>query len=237
MSELPLLANSQVALNIGDGKQTMDRRPVKDSCLQSLPFERISPVMNTPPTCRDGVWYYEYQSDVCDSERVILKAPHQVGDLLYLRENIRCLVEQTQCHKDFEYGEFLIEYCADKQEVKCPPELEEWWRHNWHVRPSTTIPNIHMPKLAARTWVRVKRVWVEQNQDISEADAKAEGVEPLEIEHLREMAESFSSYTPYRFAYSEMYDKLYPGAWDNNIWNWCTEFELIEYPQSPTAKE
>ena len=69
----------------------------------------------------------------------------KVGDTIWVRENIRTLVNQ-RTNTTWEYGEFEIEYIADRTIIRCPDEHEEWWRHNWHKRPATTIPSIHMPR-------------------------------------------------------------------------------------------
>jgi hypothetical protein len=43
------------------------------------------------------------------------------------------------------------------------------------------IPSIHMPKAAARCWAEIEDIREERLQDISEEDARAEGVAPIEL--------------------------------------------------------
>ncbi len=97
------------------------------------------------------------------------------GELLWVRENTR-----TVCYDrgpDFAYGEFCIEYLADKQLVKCPEELHDWWRHQWHIRPGIPLPSIFMPKDICRNWLKVLAGGVERVQEITVRDVVAEGVQ------------------------------------------------------------
>jgi hypothetical protein len=74
-----------------------------------------------------------------------------------------------------------------------------------------------MPKKAARIKLRVKRVWIERIQDISEADAKAEGTKP----------EPKMRAHRYRYAFGCLWDSIYK-TWSENPFVWACEFERIE---------
>jgi hypothetical protein len=70
-----------------------------------------------------------------------------------------------------------------------------------------------MPRAASRINLDVTGVRVEQLQDISEADAKAEG-SPL----------ASGSYS-HRGWYRELWGEINgPGSWDANPWVWVIEF-------------
>lgn len=80
--------------------------------------------------------------------------------------------------------------------------------------------SIFLPKWAALVWLNVLRVWPERLKDISEADAKAEGV--------------WGKDEPYQGVgdlpsdrYIDLFLKLNPSASEDS-WVWAYEFELIE---------
>lgn len=79
------------------------------------------------------------------------------------------------------------------------------------------IPSIHMPRRASRITLEIVSVRVERLQDISEADAKAEGVDP---------------YAPDDGRYAEGYHELWEsingqGSWELNPWVWVIEFKKL----------
>ena len=77
-------------------------------------------------------------------------------------------------------------------------------------------PSIHMPKAAARVWLKVKTVRVERLQDISNDDVHAEGFAPWGDKYA---------------GFAELWDSLYSKrgyGWDVNPLVWVTEFELEE---------
>lgn len=214
MTEHPIICNSEVVRNIFAGIQTQDRRPVKPQPAEGYRLETDSGCLKREPD--EHVWIngHAYHH---------IKSPFgKPGDVLCVREAIRAITYQRG--PDFDYGEHCIEYIADKHLVKCDEEHDDWWYHNWHVRPTTTIPSIHMPKWACRLRLTVKRVWAERIQDISEEDAKAEGAEPENAE-VNIMGKG-----AYVNGFFDLWNSLYgPDAWDSNDFVWCCEFEVKKY--------
>jgi hypothetical protein len=91
--------------------------------------------------------------------------------------------------------------------------------------PVTWKPNIHMPKTACRMWDKVISIWPERLQDITEADAVAEGVETL------------GYYPGYEVSSRGKFEGLWnslngPNSFDANHWVWRIEYEpLAEMPE------
>jgi uncharacterized protein YhfF len=96
-------------------------------------------------------------------------------------------------------GEDWIEYAKEKYGYK--------WK-----------PSIHMPKDAARIWLRIKDVRVERLQDISDEDIRAEG------------AAEFGC-TTHRLNWQTLWESVNgSNSWKDNPFVWVIEFERIEKP-------
>jgi hypothetical protein len=96
---------------------------------------------------------------------VLGKVPYKPCDILWVRETFAKTNE----------GEYL--YRADPMFDHCGKGDIGWdWR-----------PSIHMPREAARLFLEVKNARVERLQDISEADAKAEGAVESDLMKLEKI--------------------------------------------------
>ena len=100
-------------------------------------------------------------------------------------------------------------------------------RIHWH-------PSIHMPKEAARIWLKVTDVRVERLQDITSEQICKEGVE-VEEPHVLNGEEK-------RYAFSSLWNSTIKKSdldrygWDASPWVWVIEFERCEKPaESPYA--
>jgi len=169
MAEKPILFTGDMVRAILDGSKTQTRRVVRDDCLQAVQFDEISSIMNTPPRYKSGKWVYELQSAVDDTDYYEIKCPYGVpSDLLWVREKWRPLYRM--------HTNTLVGACFR-------------WRgggraFNSKHKNSDIIddlcsfkPSIHMFKWATQIWLKVKSVWVERVQDISEDDAICEGTQ------------------------------------------------------------
>jgi hypothetical protein len=82
-------------------------------------------------------------------------------------------------------------------------------------------PSIHMPRWASRITLEVTDVRVERVQEISEEDAKTEGVTPSIVgewwDHLK-----------YRAGFQTLWNSINEKrgfGWDENPWVWVVEFK------------
>lgn len=140
----------------------------------------------------------------------VLKPKYQSGDILYVRE--------TWCPKYFD--DYSPAYKADYYKNRIGGEVPE---PKWK-------PSIHMPKEAARIFLKVTDVRVERLQDITEDNAKAEGVEPTTtpniqgkgITHIQGFGELWNS--------TVKKSDLGKYSWNANPWVWVYEFERVEKP-------
>lgn len=102
---------------------------------------------------KDGLTLYNGTNEPCN-----MPAPYRVNDILWVRETWREIIKPVGAPKEFDYR-------ADKD--KRVSGLFKW------------KPSIHMPKEAARIFLRVTDVRVERLQDMKLIDYLAEGISNL----------------------------------------------------------
>lgn len=210
MRELPLLANTQVALALFEGRQTQDRRPIKPQ----------------PRQTQDGMIVEGAGFVGIDAWRKMTPklGKYQVGDHLYVKEPFRVL--QWRANKV--YGL----YTRDSMGFGCELTQDECEKfYNWK-KPKQGKSSLFMFKSLARTWLEVTAVRVERVQDITAKDIVCEGIQPRNSEQSALIEIGSCSYDDEiieRFA--ELWDSIYGKtefSWDNNPWNFVYEFKKIE---------
>lgn len=98
-------------------------------------------------------------------------------------------------------------------------------------------PAIHMPRRASRIQLEVSDVRVQRLQDISEEDAKAEGIhKPVgsqfwhsnDLAHLWDGGGGLSGETP-QHAYRNLWERINGDrSWDANPWVWAVSFKRVK---------
>ena len=137
------------------------------------------------------------------------------GDTLYVKETLH--QEFSTSDADTPNG-CLAVYSADGTVVMRDGRPAEYTWQN------PTLPSIFCPRWASRISLEVTDVRVQRIQDISEEDAKAEGVgEPAEYPYWPQ--------DKFRLAYQERWDSLNAKrghGWDANDWVWAVTFKLFQ---------
>lgn len=144
--------------------------------------------------------------------------PYKPGDILYVRETWCGLPVNEAGHFR---GHPIYYYKADGD------LRPEGWRGAWR-------PSIHMPKEAARIWLKVTDVRVERLRDITEDGAKDEGANWKNGQNVG-WEEKMKRTATERFA--ENWDSTIKKSdrerygWEANPWVWAIEFERCEKPE------
>jgi hypothetical protein len=143
------------------------------------------------------------------------KLPYQPGDILYVRETIW---QKVRCYLDVN-RETQGVFCHEYRYVATDKEPETGWNFSWVKRPS-----IHMPKEAARIWLKVTDVRVERLQEITETQAQSEGCNSGLLTGACTARGQFEDLWNSTIKKSDL---DYYG-WSANPWVWVIEFERCE---------
>ena len=128
----------------------------------------------------------------------------QPGDTLYVKET---WFSDARVQKASGW-EPIIHYRSD-----C--ELPVKWR-----------PSIFMPRWASRITLEVTGIRVEKLQDISEEDAKAEG---MTLRNPRDISGDHGNAGYLISEFMGLWESINgPGSWDANPWVWIVEFRRVE---------
>lgn len=185
----PILFNTEMVRAILEGRKTVTRRIMPDDIADKLVFDDAGLVLGVYSPGRG----FEELDPLEDH------SPYKTGDVLYVRET---------WSKDTTRYMYKADYLESEKFYMDGKEIQIKWR-----------PSIHMPKEAARLFLRVVDVWAELLQDITTADVKAEGA----VEKFGATQGSFvrlwnSTIKPEN---RERY------GWGSNPWVWVIEFERI----------
>lgn len=203
----PILFNADMVCAILEGRKTVTRRVVKlkysNTHLEMFTNKygtRLIEKQNEEP----GVTTIK-NSDGTTAHTLLAcieKAPpYRPGDTLYVRETWSRSMAGTYLYRATDI-----------------PFIHDRWN-----------PSIHMPREAARIFLRVTDVRVERLQDITEKDMQQEGV------ITRPLLNDFEKFISQK-SFALLWDSTIKPAdralydWEANPWVWVIEFERCERP-------
>ncbi len=220
-----ILFNSEMVRAILDGRKTVTRRIVK------IPYElEIVKIVGESGNINNplGAMYLGG----------IKRPPYQPGDILYVRETW-CWEPCWDCGMDTEEHN-----CCDESANKFfNHDKGEWGCYGYKASlgedayPSvdTWHPSIHMPKEAARIWLKVTDVRVERLQEITVNDCVNEGAYwiPKNPEFIIRDSVKHAAIKEFSKLWESTIKKsdLDRYGWDANPWVWVIEFEQCEKPK------
>ena len=193
MAIKPILFNTEMVRAILDGRKSCARKICKDSNEYTVPDmdfydadRRTYAVHNFADK--------EHMEQLSTAERTCPICPE---DILYVRETVW---QKIGYYLDVG-GETKPSWYNEFRHVASDEKPETGWNYSWVKRPS-----IHMPKEAARIWLKVTNVRVERLQEIA----------------LKEWKNLWNS--------TIKKTDLDSYGWEANPWVWVIEFERCEKP-------
>ena len=211
----PILFNTDMVRAILDGRKTVTRRVVKPQPKSHIAYACMG------NGC--GKWGYpgkdawEYWDDESfrlpdgisqDELKRHWTPPCNTGDILYVRET---------WYKDPTRYMYKANYSYTEKFFRDGKEVQIKW-----------CPSIHMPKEAARLFLRVTDVQVERLQDITSGQIDAEGCKEWAYSaKTGELLPSGSSFFQIKWDRTIKPADLPLYGWDANPWVWVIEFERV----------
>ena len=195
----PILFNTDMVRAILDGRKSCTRRICKDANEYTVPDMEFYNADKRTYAVHNFV-DKEHTEQLSTAERT---CPICTGDILYVRETWKEAPKGYYYYEDWQRNDIA--------------DITKW------------KPSIHMPKEAARIWLKVMNVRVERLQEITSEQICREGVE-VEYPHVLNGEEK-------RYAFSRLWDSTIKKSdldrygWNASPWVWVIEFERCEKPE------
>ena len=203
----PILFNTEMVRAILDGRKTCTRRICKDANECTVPDMEFYNADRRTYAVHNFV-DKDHTEQLSTAERT---CPICTGDILYVRETWKKAPNGYYYYEDWQRNDIA--------------DVTKW------------KPSIHMPKEAARIWLKVTDVRVERLHEITEDGAKAEGAidnrgfihsPENEYDRIHTAREHFIRIWNSTIKKSDL-DRY---GWDANPWVWVIEFEWCEKPKT-----
>ncbi|MEG0471358.1 MAG: hypothetical protein RR588_03395 [Solibacillus sp.] len=210
----PILFNTGMVKAILDGKKSCTRRVVK--------LKDIQDVLNSSVRIESP--------NISDNQciRCLCTAPYDAGDILYVRETFfkEDCTPSCEGQSDANECQFMRigNYCYGYKEQYAGVAANLKWR-----------PSIHMPKDAARIFLKVTDVRVERLQNITEEQAQKEGAPFMSTPWVAGKGDSYIQ--GFGYLWDEIYNPKHPVryesdntvfyGWKANPWVWVIKFERV----------
>ena len=198
----PILFNTEMVKAILENKKTCTRRIIKKKYenadidwFENKHGKRLVYVQNDVPAPIKNTNGTTTHKLIAMEE---IKKPYEVGDVLYVRET-------------WLKGDDGYHYKANSTSLS--EEVRKQFGYKWK-------PSIHMPKVAARIFLKVTDVRAERLQDITEDQSRREG---CFLPSYKDGELVGDSVTLFKILWNNLYNN-----WGDNPWVWVIEFEIVE---------
>ena len=196
----PILFNTDMVRAILDGRKSCTRRICKDANEYTVPDMEFYNADKRTYAVHNFV-DKEHTEQLSTAERT---CPICTGDILYVRETWKEAPKGYYYYEDWQRNDIA--------------DITKW------------KPSIHMPKEAARIWLKVMNVRVERLQEISAESALAEGAD--KYIHTNGGLDENMTITSFIGIWNSTIKKsdLDRYGWDANPYVWVISFERCEKP-------
>lgn len=227
MAIKPILFNTEMVRAILDGRKTCTRRIVRPPYfVDGDENDKRSLITLRTATKNSSLYRQIGHMPYPDS-------PYWMCDILYVRETWT-----EECGKYYYRADYDSDYldpcetlsggypASCRNHPGCDGCMATSTRIHWH-------PSIHMPKEAARIWLKVTDVRVERLQEITGASIQKEGIEV----DPKEYASKFDFISELFLLFQRLWDSVVKKSdidrygWDASPWVWVIEFERCEKPK------
>lgn len=250
--ERPILFSAPMVRALLDGSKTQTRRILKHPILTQPPYFFSGETkldLGYPASVGEfwaGFRYGDFKPTgrpEIDGSALYTKCPYgKPGDRIWVRETFR-LTDTFDPDSPARVAERCIDAVYKTPWAPIQYEVDGTQRDWHHVgtpphdgtsqKAGKTRVSIHMPRWASRILLEIVSVRVERLTDISEADARAEGVEckaqpdtGIEIFKLYDQTTFCASSA--RHSFETLWESINgTGSWGANPWVWVIEFKKV----------
>lgn len=239
MRQIPALFSTEMVKALLQNRKTMTRRT------KGLEKVNIDPdIWEVMP--HNGKFIFDCQT-YSDIKPITCNPNYMVGDHIYVKESyyaygywkidgktktgkekLRFIDCTSKCFYKYQY------YPYPPETVELDRSQEGWWKRN----------SLFMPKKAARIWLECTGVRCERLQDITEADAIAEGIGLIDSGLFNDIRfvdylDPKSNWRQPITSFQSLWAKINGiDAWDLNPWVFVYSFKKLDQsPQSLTSPE
>ncbi|EAX3090790.1 hypothetical protein GSO54_004822 [Salmonella enterica] len=199
MNERGMIFNAEMVRAILDGRKTQTRRPVKFPLIDKNMGCELAGNELAGELAAHNYWNSPYGKP---------------GDRIWVRETFRVHSRATDVATLVYRASVRNSWTEQTHRVpvavcNTPATPEKW------------TPSIHMPRWASRILLEITDVGVERLRDLSEEDAKSEGITPP--------AGGVLPGWEYRINFRDLWMDIYgTDSWEANPWVWVIEFKRVE---------
>lgn len=222
VKERPILFSGPMVRALLAGRKTQTRRVVKPQ----PPATAVDAghIMSGNPAS-NGVWLWLDSTELMDASPIGdgFRCPYGVpADRLWVKET-HAIVPRTA----YAMSEGVQQTLRPDDEHDAAIYAAGWERS----RPGRWRPSIHMPRWASRLTLAITDVRVERLQDITAADAHAEGCDPVHMQPGGATGNPSDGWLDYREGYRSLWNQINgPDSWDANPWVWAITFDVEARP-------